>query len=344
MVSLPEAVKTFGTSSKHLSRKTSAVQLLSTPQNPLPPGGDVSGLATRDGVSLRAATWDRTAGPDRGTVVLLQGRAEFIEKYFEVVEELRERGFRVVAFDWRGQGGSDRALANRHRGHIRHFADFRLDFEAVRERFLAGPGRGPITVLAHSMGGCVALAGAREGWLDADRLVLSGPMVSLSLVRRPRLVRAFARLLGALGLRGQFVPGGGSRSISTLPFPGNRLCTDPVRYARNAAVATALESGAIGAPTIGWLLAAYEAMDGLAAPGLAAAIDRPVLIVAGEDDPICSTPALMRFARELPHGTLVTVPGARHEILMETDALRARFWDAFDAFMAEETAAFAAGA
>ena len=47
----------------------------------------------------------------RGTVVLLTGRGEFIEKYAtEVVGELLERGFAVVALDWRGQGLSDRPL------------------------------------------------------------------------------------------------------------------------------------------------------------------------------------------------------------------------------------------
>ena len=35
-----------------------------------------------------------------------------IEKYFEVVGELRRRGFAVAVLDWRGQGGSSRLLRN----------------------------------------------------------------------------------------------------------------------------------------------------------------------------------------------------------------------------------------
>lgn len=311
------------------------MQLLDLPANPIPPGAELGGVTTRDGVRLRVATWPAPASvPGRGTVLILQGRAEFVEKYFEVVGELRARGFAAVAFDWRGQGRSDRSLADRRRGHVRHFDDFRLDVEAVLAGLPARLRAGPLHGLAHSMGGCIALTGAAQGWLPVDSLVCTSPMVGLSLVRRPGLVRGLAGLLARLGLAGRFVPGGPARSISTLPFEGNRLCADPERYGRNARVATALGWGAVGAPTVGWLRAAYEAMDRLAAPGLAGRIGMPVLIVAGGDDPICSTPAILRFARDLPRGTVVTVPGCRHEILMETDVLREVFWDSFDRFLA----------
>lgn len=307
------------------------MQLLETAGNPIPAGAEVMAVRTRDGATLRVAAWPPPGPADRGTILILPGRAEFIEKYLEIVGELRARGFRVVAFDWRGQGGSDRALPDRGRGHVRHFEDFRLDVEAVTQACI--PASRPVFALAHSMGGCIALIGASQGWLDVDRLVALGPMVSLSLIRHHRLARALARILAGMGLSTRFVPGGSGRSISTLPFEGNRLCGDRGRYERNALVATALGSGAIGAPTIGWLVAAYRAMDLLAAPGAAASIGMPVLVVAGGDDPICSTPAIERFARDLPRGTLLTVPGSRHEILMETDALRATFWEAFDAFV-----------
>lgn len=309
-------------------------ELLETTVNPAPAGAELLRVTTADGVSLRAAAWSPASRPRRGTVLLLQGRAEFIEKYFEVASELLGRGFRVVTFDWRGQGGSDRGLPDRHRGHVRHFSEFRHDYEAVAGRVLAQVEREDLTVLAHSMGGCIALTAASEGWLGAARLVCSSPMIGLSLVKRPGPARAAARWLTRLGLAGRLVPGGQSASISTLAFPGNRLCTDERRYARNAAVATALGWGAIGSPTFGWLAAAYEAMDQLGRANAPRTIRVPTLVVAAGDDPVCSTPAIERFARRLLNGTLLTIPGARHEIMMETDAMRAMFWEAFDAFTA----------
>ena len=45
-----------------------------------------------DGLVLRVARWRPTARRTRGTVCILQGRAEFIERYFETITELRRRG------------------------------------------------------------------------------------------------------------------------------------------------------------------------------------------------------------------------------------------------------------
>ncbi len=57
------------------------------------------------GARLRAARF--AAAPDvpyRGVCVLLNGQTEFIEKYFEVIDELRGRGFAVATMDWRRPG------------------------------------------------------------------------------------------------------------------------------------------------------------------------------------------------------------------------------------------------
>lgn len=317
------------------------MQLTATPLNPVPDGAELFTVETRDGVPLRAAAWP-ASGLERGTVLILQGRAEFIEKYFEVVEELRGRGLSVVTFDWRGQGQSGRRHADPYRGHVRHFSEFRNDLDAVGEalaarRDRAGTPPGPIHVLAHSMGGCIALTAAAEGWLQADSLVALTPMVGLSLVKHPALARSLARMLNRLGLGERYVPGGRAVSISLLPFPANRLCADQQRYDRNAAVAEALGAGAIGSPTIGWVDAAYEAMRRLGAPGVAERITLPVLAVAAGNDPICSTEAIAALAARLPSGRLLVVPEARHEILHESDSLRSLFWDAFDGFVSDVT-------
>ena len=307
--------------------------LLDGPDNPAPPGAEVRRLAAADGVPVRAAFWRPTMARPRGTVLILQGRAEFIEKYFEVAGELLARGFAVATFDWRGQGGSGRMVQDGRKGHVRHFDDFRHDLEAVRHALTDAGMPGPLYGLAHSMGGCVALIAASEGWLGLERLVASAPMVGLSIVRWPTVVGPLAKVLAALGLSSRMVPGGTSRSISTEPFPANRLCRDGRRYARNAAVATALGAGAIGSPTIGWLVAAYEAMARLAEADCASRITVPTLVIGAGDDPVCSTPDAERFARAVGSGAYLLIPGARHEVMMEGDEIRAAFWRAFDAFV-----------
>ena len=91
------------------------MNLVSIPANPVPDNVVAGTLKTPDGVSLRFARWAPPPGR-KGTVCLFQGRAEFIEKYFETVRDLRARGFAVATLDWRGQGAvGARAVAIRAR-------------------------------------------------------------------------------------------------------------------------------------------------------------------------------------------------------------------------------------
>jgi lysophospholipase len=269
----------------------------------------------------------------RGTVCILQGRAEFIERYFETITELRRRGFAVVAFDWRGQGGSGRELKNPKKGHVKDFSRYKRDLEAVRAEVLEPLMPKPHFALAHSMGGAIALWAAREGWLACERLVATAPMVELCLIKVTHLRRTTARCLRWLGFGGSFIPGGGETPLSTKPFDGNRLTGDRRRYARNAALATAMGDGAIGDPTIGWTDAAFRLMNRFQDPRFPLDVRTPTLIVAAGADPVCSTPAIERFAARLKAGHAIVLPGARHEILMENDVIRSEFWAAFDAFI-----------
>jgi lysophospholipase len=62
-----------------------------------------------------------------------------------------------------------------------------------------------------------------------------------------------------------------------------------------------------------------------------------VIIVSASRDRLVSNAAQAIVAERLPQGRLVTVEGAEHEILMETDPLRSQFWTHFDA-LAEQVA------
>ena len=309
------------------------MQLLQTPDSPIPSKPVVLQVTTEDGIPLRVARWRPTARRVRGTVCILQGRAEFIERYFETITELRRRGFAVVAFDWRGQGRSGREVKNPRKGHVKDFSCYHRDLEAVRTMVLEPTMPKPHFGLAHSMGGAIALLGAREGWLPFERLVATTPMIDLCIINITQLRRTTARLLRWLGFSKSFIPGGGETPISTKPFEGNRLTTDRKRYERNAALATAMGEGAIGDPTIGWLDASFRLMNRFRDPRFALDIRIPTLIVAAGADPVCATPAIERFAARLKAGHAIVLPGARHEILMERDVIRTDFWAAFDAFI-----------
>jgi lysophospholipase len=306
--------------------------LVSIPANPVPDDYVSGTIKTSDGVSLRYARWAPPAGR-KGTVCLFQGRAEFIEKYFETVRDLRARGFAVATIDWRGQGMSDRALRNPRKGYVRSFDQYHLDLEAFVNEVVLPDCPPPVFALAHSMGATVLLRAAYAGQRWFDRMVLLAPMIALPGMRRSLMSRLTVKSMRLIGLGGMYVPGGDATVMMQRPFIGNLLTSDPVRYARNVAVIEAEPALSIGWPTVGWTDSAFRVMGEMAEPGYPGRIRQPILIIASGQDGIVSTPAIDEFAVRLRAGSHLIVPGARHELLMEADRFRAQALAAFDAFV-----------
>jgi len=182
---------------------------------------------------------------------------------------------------------------------------------------------------------------ARKVALDFDattaqrdcRIVLTGPMIDLAGAAGSRFARLSAQFMRLAGFGNSYVPGGGGTPINTLPFAGNRLTSDPVRYARTAAIIEADASLAIGSPTVAWVDSAFRAMNEFADESYAGRLRQPLLLVAAGQDQVVSTPATGAFAVRLRAGAHLVIPGARHELLMEQDRYREQFWAAFDAFV-----------
>ncbi|HXW20061.1 MAG TPA: alpha/beta hydrolase [Roseiarcus sp.] len=308
------------------------MKLFATPDNPIPPGAIVSQARAIDGAQLRAARWvPQTA--KRGTVTVLQGRAEFIEKYFEVVGELLARGFAVVALDWRGQGGSQRQLRNPRKGHVDDFAYYERDLSALVDDVLGPSCPQPWFCLAHSMGAAIMLGVAREGRCPFERMTLTSPMIGLAGDRSRRWIRVAIETLDALGLGGAFAPGGGSASVWVKPFQDNVLTSDSKRYARTAGLIAAFPEITLGGPTVGWVNAALRATAQFEEPEFAREIATPTLVLASGADRVVDLAATERFASRLRTGRLIILDGAEHEALMEQDRVRQLFWAAFDQFI-----------
>jgi lysophospholipase len=308
------------------------MKLVSIPANPAPDDAVAGNIKTRDGVNLRFARFAPPPGR-KGTVVVLQGRAEFIEKYFETARDLRARGFAVATFDWRGQGLSDRRFSDRYKGYVRDFSQYATDLDTVMEQVVLPDCPPPIFCLAHSMGAAVAIRACHAGRRWFDRVVLSAPMIALVPGHLINMAGPLARALRLLGRGGAYVPTGGSEICGTENFLGNMSTSDPVRYARNAAVLEEVPALGLGAPTIAWTDAALKQMKRFRSPGYAAQIHQPMLLVAAGRDEIVSTPAIEEFGLHLLAGRHLILAGSRHEILQEQDQYRGQFWAAFDAFV-----------
>jgi lysophospholipase len=300
--------------------------------NPLPAGGAVRVIEAADGVRLRAAFW-KPGGAARGTICLFQGRAEFIEKYAEVVSDLLARGFAVATVDFRGQGGSERLLRNGLKGHVDDFDEYRADAEALMRRLAFTDCPAPYYALGHSMSAPVlmSLALRQPQWFE--RMVLAAPMVGLPLKRAEFFARGLATGLGRIGFSGAYIPSGTNRIMALRPFEANRVTSDPVRYGRAVALITQAPELALGSPTIGWAHAAFRAMTATALPGVPESFRVPTLALSAGGDRIVDPRASERFAARIRGGGHLLIRQARHELMMERDELRDLFWAAFDAFV-----------
>lgn len=305
-------------------------------RNPVPTGAKVGHIKTREGLRLRFAMWQASREPHRGTACIFTGRNEFIEKYFETVGDLRRRGFAVAIMDWRGQGGSSRALQNPRKGHVDDFADYDRDIEQFAREVVLPNCPPPYIAIGHSMGGHLLIRQtiAPDAWFQS--LIVTAPMLAVhpELLGYPATaVLAYADTACRFGFAHGYALGHNDHSADILEFEGNPLTADRERFERNALVATTAPHLTIGGPTIGWLAAAMRSMRRLARPEFARRVRVPTLIVSSGDDRIIDRAASEAFFDRLKSGALVSFPTARHEILQERDDLRGRFWAVFDAYI-----------
>jgi lysophospholipase len=183
------------------------------------------------------------------------------------------------------------------------------------------------------MGGAVMLRVAHAGKRWFDRMVLSAPMIDLPGRLTSLPVRALLKVMRLTGQGGRYVIGGTDVITGTEPFIHNQVTSDPVRYARNAAILEEDPSLGIASPTVAWANTAFRAMHTFRGVDYPLEIRQPILMLAASNDTIVSTPAIEEFAYHLRAGSHLVIAGAKHEILQEQDRYRQQFWAAFDAFV-----------
>ena len=303
-------------------------RLIATPLAPVPLGGAAEWIEGSGGVRLRAACF--RADAPRGSVFVSPGRTEPIEKYFEVVDELRGRGFTVVVHDWRGQGLSARLHADPMRGHADGLTPYVADYRALLDAFEERVPR-PWTALGHSMGGGLAALALVEGEARLAAAVLTAPMMGIQIGRAPVwLAVGLSSALSSLGSGALYAAGPGDPLGGT--FERNFLTHDRARWERTRALLEAAPELQLGGVTWGWVRFALQLARRLEAT--TARVSVPVSLITAGDERLVDNGAARAFAERVRGARYLEIDGAYHEILMETDAVRARFWAEFDAVAA----------
>lgn len=292
---------------------------------------DVQGMRLRFGHRRASAM-----ASVRGTIVVLPGRAEFIEKYAETLDRLDGLGFAAAILDWRGQGGSDRYLDRPLRGHVPQVEAYLADLDAVMARIGQLDLPRPFSMLAHSMGGHIGLRYVHAHPDAFTAAVMTAPMFGIDLKAMPeRLAGAICRVAIGLGASRAYAPGQGDFDVDRRRFDGNRLTSCPDHFANLGRQLAAAPELALGGVTYGWLGAALRSIALIRGRGYPEAINIPILVCQAGLERIVSNRAEEEFVRRLPRGRLSVFADARHELLCEREPVRDRLFEVIDAFLAE---------
>lgn len=302
----------------------------------LPVGMRIDSWRASDGWALRRFDWPVPAGgAARGSLLFQSGRGDFIEKYLQAIGHWHDRGWAVTGFDWRGQGGSGRFLADPAVGHAESFDGWVEDLDGFVAAWLAGT-PGPHVLVGHSMGGHLLLRLLAERHPQVDAAVLLAPM--LGYVAGPLPAWAVRWIAGAacrLGLAGRAA---WTERLGDGDGPSHRqrnLTHDLAQYADELWWRDRHPELALGAPSWGWLRAGAESMAALAAPGMLEGVATPTLILATPTDRLVDARAIARAAARMPDTELRWFPAAAHELLRERDDIRRAALGMIDAFLAE---------
>lgn len=291
-----------------------------------PPGGRESYMTAADGARIRYWRWRVNAAP-LGTVVVLGGRTEFIEKHFETYADLIDAGYDVVAMDWRGQGLSGRTTAHASKDHVISFSARVNDLAELVTTRLYGHMARPFFAMGHSMGGHLLARYLHDFPGRLDGAVLSSPMMEIAMTEPVRkLAVGLTRLTHGVGLSSRFGPG---QKAYGKDDEGEevqrRLTNDKDRFQDQVAAIHANPALGLGGVSFGWLRAALISCAEITQPHYARAIETPMLIAMAGQDVIVENQAARMFAENAPNAETVWLEAAAHEIWKERTPLRAYF-------------------
>ena len=288
-----------------------------------------------DGWTYRTLERRRPKGAaERGSLLFAGGRGDFIEKYLEAQDHWHRSGWNVTAFDWRGQGASQ---GDRPGGYLDSFETLVGDLAGLIDTWMAET-PGPHAAVAHSMGGHVLLRTLADRKPALDAAVLVAPMLMINSAPLPPFaaewIASSASLFGWGGQPAWQQPvqpqPAGSMRQTTLTG-----CSD--RYEDELWWWEKRPGFNLGAPSWGWLKAAFASCAALT-PAKLAAVETPVLLIGTERDRLVSPAAIRRAADRLPQAELLMLDDSAHEILRERDQVRLKALARIDDFLGRHAA------
>ena len=182
-----------------------------------------------DGIKIRVCYWLNKEKNNSGTIILQQGHNEFIEKYFETIDEFLKKGFAIIAFDWRGQGMSGRMIKEIEKSYIKDFERHDKDFDEILKLIETKKFPMPYIGIGHSMGGCLMLSAFYRHPKKLRVGILSAPMLGF---KNEGFLKAASSLMNLTKKDTDYLIGSKPNMGIETPFKENDLTRDSERDER----------------------------------------------------------------------------------------------------------------
>ncbi len=258
----------------------------------------------------------------KGIIVHLPGLSEFAEKYYELAHDIYDKNYGYVCIDWVGQGKSSRYMDNTHKRHADPFEEDVADLHELITQYV--PDKGPLFMLAHSMGGNLGIRYAIEHPHTFKAIGLSAPMFGIKAVAAlPKDIRHHISSFMNNFFSEKYVLGGMDWNEHLRGKEGiDIFSSDPIRGKLHHKWSLADEELRLGAITYGWVDEALKSCAALFKPDVLDQVKVPVFIGVAEKEGLVDNDEIRRAYNMLPHAELVEFTGAQHELLVEIDSIR----------------------
>jgi len=285
-------------------------------------------IPMKDKKNIRLIYWKSNFS--QGTVLLLQGHNEFIEKYYETIQELLDRKFNVVCFDWRGQGLSDKMIKNNNKQFIEDFKIHNQDLQFIVNEVIDREFPKPLFSIAHSMGGCILLSKLKESPKIFDKVILSAPMLGL---HNENFLMPFIALITKFGFKENYLIGSRPNFGKETPFEENDLTSDEKRYNRTQELVRKNPDIRLWGITNAWAKAVRKIFLSIREENWPSSIDTEILFINSLKDKVVSPKHIIKMANQLKNAKIINFKSCKHEIFMEKDKFRRKLWEEIDSFL-----------
>jgi lysophospholipase len=286
-------------------------------------------LAGNESVRLRWLAIEEPA--PRAAIVLVGGHAESFYKYAELFYDLRDLGLSIYALDPRGQGASQHLLPDSEKSHVESWRSYLADLKLFLDTVVKARTQSRLIGIGHSLGGGIMAAYLERFPDDFDSAILSGPLVGH---RMSGVALALLGLLDAFGGR-LYMPGGGPFAFA--PFETNKETHSKARHERKFQDYVDHPEIRMGHPTVHWMNETRRMASRIQAE--ADTIAAALLVFQAAEDAYIDVRAIETFCAKVKSCRRILLEGARHEVFIETDAIRDRVLAETRAFIVQRVAA-----